>query len=82
MIRAKTKLETKEEIERASCPACIAQRPHSEEEWKNHPNRGQGCTDGMWTSSELEQDLVERTEKERQARLEPHGIRRAGNPAA
>lgn len=50
----------KDEIEkqqRAGCPACIAQRCHSEEEWKNHPHRGHGLGEnGIWSLPELAPD--------------------------
>jgi hypothetical protein len=65
--REKTKLETQEELERASCPACIEYRCHTEAEWKNHPNQTHGCTEGAWSKPELAQDAIERAEKERQA---------------
>lgn len=41
----------RERRERASCPACIAQRCHTDEEWKLlHPGAGHGYTkEGGWT---------------------------------
>ncbi len=63
--REKTHLEIQEEYERASCPACIAYRCHTEAEWKNHPNQTHGCTEGVWSKPELAKDAIERAEKEK-----------------
>jgi hypothetical protein len=66
--REKTKLEIQEELERASCPACIAYRCHTEAEWKHHPNQNQGFQEGVgWTKPEFAQDAIERAQKQREA---------------
>ncbi len=65
--REKTRLEIQEEYESASCPACIGKRCHTEQEWKNHPNAGHGCSEGKWSKPELAKDAIERAEKEKQA---------------
>jgi hypothetical protein len=37
------------------CPACENKRPHSPEEWKNHPYAGHGYQDGQgWSHRDLE----------------------------
>lgn len=33
-----------EDVERASCPACVEHRWHTESEWKNHPRAGSGIS--------------------------------------
>jgi hypothetical protein len=37
----------------SACPACVAKRVHTDEEWKLHPMRGHGCYDGRWTHPAL-----------------------------
>lgn len=43
----------REARERASCPACIEKRLHTEQEWKNHPYRGHGISDGKPSREDL-----------------------------
>jgi hypothetical protein len=45
--------QLRERTERANCPACIGKRCHTAEEYKNHPMRGHGCSDGKWSKPEL-----------------------------
>jgi len=45
--------QLRERTERANCPACIEKRCHTEEEWKNHPMRRHGYSDGKWSKPEL-----------------------------
>jgi hypothetical protein len=65
--REKTALEIQQDIERASCPACIAYRCHTEEEWKNHPDAGHGGSEGKWSKPHLAQEPDERARKQREA---------------
>ena len=57
-----SRVAKKEAEESRNCPACMAQRCHTEEEWKNHPNRGHGFEDGKWSKPELDPNFRVKTE--------------------
>ena len=45
MATEKFDIDAEREVkERSTCPACLARRLHTEEEWKNHPYRTHGYT--------------------------------------
>lgn len=47
------------------CQACKEKRPHTEEEWKNHPlNRHGGTKDWGWTHPDLKKEAEEKDKKE------------------
>ena len=48
-----TAVDLRETKERATCPACIAKRPHTPEDWANHPGAGHGYTRETGYSSSL-----------------------------
>lgn len=46
------------------CPACTAQRVHTEQEWTNHPTRGHGYTrEQGWTHPQADVDHKAAVEK-------------------
>lgn len=50
------------------CPACLAKRLHSKEDWKNHPLAGHGFYSGQGWSSEQARIAHELDESAREAK--------------